>query len=251
MVGFCGTETIPQESVATVTEKEAALGASTKNFPVQRELFSSLPCRVIRSWIQSLQSHPKSGWPVWKWKEQSWLVPLEMRDGRGRAQTPVHMGSFYHFKATFWTVNFFFYWLPLSSWPCLIDSKWLGWFSSRLCFWNYTVRLYPQNLHGTKLIATLSWQRSSLPSCVLGRFNLHVLDCHIRVALRIGQTQPRNKSGRQHVKGCLFFQTWNYLGDHNGAYQNLSGPSLPILIKWRDNSECLLPPCRIEFVCMK
>lgn len=81
MVGVCGTEAIPQESVATVTEKEAALGSLYQR--VQREtmessLFSSLPCRVIRSWIQSLQSHRKSGWPVWKWKGQRWLVPLEM-----------------------------------------------------------------------------------------------------------------------------------------------------------------------------
>lgn len=219
MVGFCGTEAIPQESVATVTEKEATLGASTKNFPVQRELMEnrcfhlSLAGRlgaefnlykVTRSQGDLCGSEKnRVDWFPWRW-----------RDGRGRVQTSVRMGSFYYFKATFWTVNFFFHWLPLSLWPSLIDSKLLGWFSNRLCVWNYTVKLYPRNLHGTKLIATLSWQHSSLLSCVLGRFNLHVLDCHIRVALRIGQTQPRNKSGRQHVKGCPFIQTWNYLGEH-------------------------------------
>lgn len=217
MVGVCGTEAIPQESVATLTEKEAALGASTKECG-ERGWRARCFHLCLAGWLGAefnlykvtgsqgdLCGSEKSrdDWFPWRW-----------RDGRARAQTSVHLGNSYHFKATFWTVNFFFYWLPLSSWPSLMDSKLLGWFSNCLCVWNYTVRLYPQNLHGTKLIATLSWQRSSLPSCVLGRSNLHVLDCHIHVALGIGQTQPRNKNGRQHMKGCPFFQTWNYLGEH-------------------------------------
>lgn len=67
----------------------------------------------------------RDDWFPWRW-----------RAGRARAQTSVHLGNSHHFKATFWTVNFFFYWLPLSSWPSLMDSKLLGWVSNCLCVWN-------------------------------------------------------------------------------------------------------------------